>query len=51
MKHKGFILGTVHLRHFRDGWTPDGMRGSYSAYVPYHRWQKGRRPDNKTLDM
>jgi len=45
MKRKGKILGTFRARHFKDGWTPDGMRGPYSAYVPYHRFQKGRRPD------
>jgi hypothetical protein len=41
-KKKGLILGTRRARHFQSGFTPDGMRGPFSDYVPYHRYQKGR---------
>lgn len=38
MKRKGYVLGKQLLKHL-------GSEAYYvSAYVPYHKFQKGRRP-------
>ena len=51
MKRHGFILGANILRHFANGGKPADPNhhgcNSESAYVPYFRWQKGRRPEVK----
>ena len=40
MRKRGYILGTFIARHFKDGWSPDGSRGPYSAYVFIKRKKK-----------
>jgi hypothetical protein len=48
MRKKGYILGTRKMGFwltFGNEGTPEYYYGKVSDYVPYHRWQKGRRPD------
>jgi hypothetical protein len=41
-RKKGLVLGSMWAHY----WVFGGLM-KVSAYVPYHRWQKGRRPDKK----
>lgn len=46
-KRKGLVLGTRRMTYWlvRAGKSPELYSGPVSDYVPYHRYQKGRRPD------
>ena len=46
-KRRGLVLGTRRASFFINvGGTVQHYDGPVSDYVPYHRWQKGRRPVN-----
>lgn len=44
-KRRGLVLGSRRMTYWRDGML--NIMSSVSDYVPYHRYQKGRRPDPK----
>lgn len=48
-KRKGRILGSRHMTFWTDRWNGvvELYSGQVSDYVPYHRYQKRRRPDPK----
>jgi len=47
MKRKGFILGSRYMEFWLTGGNSSGVehyRGYVSAYVPYFRYLRGKRP-------
>ena len=50
MRKAGRVLGVRVARHFRDGWTPDGMHGPYSDYVPHPKFSPGRKRVNRSKE-